>query len=123
TSKDVYYRPVASQNAAGTNGIRVGDGRFRASIRLDPRFQLDRATLADQSGTAAPTSNECPPKREGPLPLNTLQLSGGEVQLWGRAVRNENDRNIPNLTTLSSHLRIGFRCLDLNQILQSFQPD
>lgn len=127
-SRDVWFKlPSSRQAATGpttvpNRGIQIGDGLFQAQLRLDPKFQLARAVLTDQSGIRG-ESTECPPKRDGRLPVNTLQVSGGEVEFWGRAVRNENDRGVTGLNTLSSHLRIGFRCLDLNQILQAFKPD
>jgi hypothetical protein len=118
----------------------VGNGRFRLLAKLDPRFQLERMTLADPpfderqrvrrhtGGTAKgddDADNNAPQleRRTGPLPVNTLQVAGGELRFWGRTVRNENDRGIAGFTTMSNHIRIGFDNLDLNQIMQSFKPD
>jgi len=122
TSRDVLYRPNTGDAAKPSPGIRIGDGRFQAQMRLDSKFQLERAILSDQSGIMD-ARTDCPPARNGPLPVNTLEAAGGVFSLWGRAVRNENDRKQPGLTTLTSHLRIGFRCLNLDQILQAYKPD
>lgn len=124
-SRDVWYKLPNKSNtpaAAKTRGIQVGDGFFQAQLRLDPQFRLARAVLTDRSGLIDEVV-ECPPRRTGRLPANTIQVAGGEVSFWARLVRNENDRGVPGLTTMTSHLRIGLHCLDLDQMTQAFNPD
>jgi hypothetical protein len=113
---------TAAPVAAG--GIRVGNGRFRLYTKLDERFSAERVVLADQSGVSVkPSPDVCPVPRTGPLPVNTLEVAAGELTFWGRMSRNENDRGIDGYTTVSSHLRIAARCIDLNQVMQAFKTD
>jgi hypothetical protein len=107
--------------AAALPGLDVGDGRFRALLRLTNRFEVERGVLADQSGIyRAPDDRKRP---IGVMPPNTLQLAGGRFTFWGRMINNHNDRNREGFDTRTLHGRVAFEALDLNQVLQAADPD
>jgi hypothetical protein len=94
-------------------------------VNLDPRWGLIRAVLEDekqppmaavaQAGAAA----HCPINRPATPDVNTLHLAGGILKVWGRVVRNEEMASGFGVgsTSVSTHIRLAGRCLDLNQFV------
>jgi hypothetical protein len=121
---------ATSEGALYANAVELGGARFRGYVNLDPRWGLIRAVLEDekhppmnavaQAGAAA----HCPMNRPATPDLNTLHVAGGILKVWGRIVRNEETSSGfgTGSTSLSTHIRLAARCLDLNQFVHVGSP-
>jgi hypothetical protein len=118
-----------SQGALYANAVELGGARFRGYINLDPRWGLIRAVLEDEKQPAFPSIAQpnpapCPMNRPATPDVNTLHVAGGILKVWGRVVRNEETSAgfVEGSTSLSTHLRLAGRCLDLNQFFHIGNP-
>jgi hypothetical protein len=73
-----------------------------------------------QAGAAA----HCPIPRPAVPDVNTLHVAGGVLKVWGRIVRNEEPAAAfgQGATSLSTHIRLAGRCLDLDQFVHIGSP-
>ncbi len=98
--------------------MQVGDARFRAFMNMDPDFGILRMVLEDEIHDPNPTG---PVKRQDPSQpdVNTLEMADGMLRVWARFVRNQDEAGRPGATSLSSHLRLGFRDMSLDQLARA----
>jgi hypothetical protein len=107
---------------AHVGGVQLGDGRMRLYANLDPSWGLVRLVSEDEKQPAVPSAQgqaaQNLPLRVDPRQpdQNTIELAGGALRVWSRFVRNEDEAGRPGATSISSHIWLGFRNLDLNQL-------
>jgi hypothetical protein len=111
---DVSMRSIGAR----VGGMELGDGRLRAFANVDPDWGLVRLVSQDLPTRSSAGDQKCPPVRDNPAEpnQNTLEMAGGMLRIWARFVRNENEAGVPGATSLSSHISLGFKCLELNQL-------
>lgn len=73
-------------------------------------------------GQAEQVAIDCAAERPTIPDVNTMHAAGGVLRFWGRVVRHEDVAKIEGATSISTHVRLAFKCLSLDQLRRIGNP-
>lgn len=117
----------ASPGAQYANSVELGDGRFRVYLNLDPNWGLVRAVMADEKAPDMPPVEQ--PGSQSVLLvrprepyINTMYVAQGMLKVWGRVVPGMDEGGRIAMSSISTHVRIGYQALDVNELVHAGAP-
>jgi hypothetical protein len=116
---DPYFRPIRVVLADQPRPVGTPPKIVPTAVPAERGAGRGRVRDPAKGPTPTPGRDSAAPLRKDPPDINTVEIAGGLMKVWLRLVRNEDEAGREGATSVTTHVRLGFENLSMNQLVHA----